>query len=75
MGGCAAIGMRQDCARSSQAALRACALRPAWPPCTAPCHASQIKAMYQPKAGATWIPNYHTHLYNLTDEAVRGEAA
>lgn len=36
----------------------------------------QISAKYQPRTddGKSWSYNYHTKLYNLTDEAIRGEA-
>lgn len=33
----------------------------------------QAKAMYKPKDKGTWAPKYHQYLYQITDEAVRGE--
>jgi hypothetical protein len=35
----------------------------------------QISARYQPRTndGQQWAKDYHTRLYNLTDDAVRGE--
>jgi hypothetical protein len=35
----------------------------------------QISARHQPRTndGAQWAPDYHTKLYNLTDDAVRGQ--
>jgi hypothetical protein len=41
--------------------------------CRLPC--TQTSANYQPKTadGKQWMNNFHAKLYNLTDEAIRGE--